>query len=187
MGWTWYSATEWKGNKIDRKAECDKYFTYTNSPYEVLKSSMVGTTYYAAIKKGDIVFAAIFLTSTNGWDFGYKDMDETMLPFYFDCPFSILNLLTETDNEWANRWRQRCKDKAAMKKKQVKLGSLPIGTIIEASCPCDCSSNNKGDTIRLEKVDRWGQKYWTDGCYRWTRPLMAMIQEQGFTIIKEGN
>ena len=187
MGWTWYNATEWNGSKINRKAECDKQFTYANSPYEVLKSSMVGTTYYAAIKKGDIVFAVIFLTSTDRWEFGYKDMDETMGPYRYDCPVSILKLLTETDNEEANLWRQHCRENIERKKKQIKLGSLPVGTIIEASCPCDCSSNNKGDKITLRKVNDYGRVYWTDGHYRWTRPLMAMIQEQGFKIIKEGN
>ena len=186
MGWTWYNATEWKGGKINRKAECDKQFTYANSPYEVLKSSMVGTTYYAAVKKGDIVFAAVFLTSTDGWDFGYKDMDETVGPYYYDCPQSILKLLTPTDNETANNWREACKLNAEKKKKQIKLGSLPIGTVIEATCPVDCSSNKSGDTIRLQKVEGWGSPYWTDGRYRWTRPLMAMIQDNGFKVLKEG-
>ena len=186
MGWTWYYATEWKNGKIDRKRECEKQFEYANSPYKVLKSSMVGATWYAAIQKDDIVFAAVFSTSTNGWDFGYKDMDETCGPYYYDCPLSILKLLTPTENNNANNWRELCKLNIEKKKKQVKLSSLEVGTIIEAECPCDTSACKKGKIVKLQKIDNWGSIYWSDGCYRWTRPLMTLIQENGFKILKEG-
>ena len=88
MGWTSYHATYYKKGKVDRKAECDAYWTegLNRGYYNVLKSAMVGSTYYAAIqplKKNvgknergeniyeDIpenereVFAIIFLTSTD--------------------------------------------------------------------------------------------------------------------------
>ena len=49
MGWTEHQATYFKKGKIDRKAECDSIFTYNNW-CEVVKSSMVGSVYYGAIK-----------------------------------------------------------------------------------------------------------------------------------------
>lgn len=51
MGWTSYEATYFKKNgDIDRKAECDAYFMRDNAGhYKVLKSSMKGTVYYAAV------------------------------------------------------------------------------------------------------------------------------------------
>ena len=52
MGWTSYHAEHYKNGKIDRKAECDAYFLegLNRGHFDVLKSSMVGSTYYAAIK-----------------------------------------------------------------------------------------------------------------------------------------
>ena len=49
MGWTEHQATYFKKGKIDRKAECDALFT-SNNWCEVVKSSMVGSVYYGAIK-----------------------------------------------------------------------------------------------------------------------------------------
>ena len=52
MGWTEYIATHItpKG-QIDRKKECDAYFLegLNRGFYEVVKSRMVGSVYYAAV------------------------------------------------------------------------------------------------------------------------------------------
>ena len=52
MGWTSYHATHYKNGKVDRKAECDAYFMegLNRGYYNILKSSMVGKVYYAAVK-----------------------------------------------------------------------------------------------------------------------------------------
>jgi len=46
-------------------------------------------------------------------NFGYKDMDESLHPFYYDCPERILRRLTPCDDEEANRWRQKCWERLA--------------------------------------------------------------------------
>jgi len=52
MGWTYQHATYYKNGKIDRKAECDAYFTESNAGwYKVEKSALVGKVYYAAIRR----------------------------------------------------------------------------------------------------------------------------------------
>lgn len=55
MGWTSCHASFYKNGKIDRKAECDSIMNCDmagdKGRYEVLKSAMVNSTYYAAIKK----------------------------------------------------------------------------------------------------------------------------------------
>ena len=103
MGWTscmhsCYWKYDKKGNRtVDRKAELDALFTWERKePVEsyghvyppmkdtVLKSSMVGSVYYAAVKrerpgKEPMVWAAICLTHGRGRDgsvWGYKDMCE---------------------------------------------------------------------------------------------------------------
>lgn len=151
MGWTSYNATHYNKNGVDRKAECDSLFCGGN--LEILKSRMVGSTYYAAVKvltkyngedengkaiytplkeEEQHVFAAVVLTSVVNEDyfnFSYKDMDETECPYQYDCPESILKLLTPTESEYANKWREEC-TKRIERNKKYGLSKLPIGSKI---------------------------------------------------------
>lgn len=146
MGWTSYHATHYKNGRVDRKAECDAYFLegLNKGHYEVLKSCLKGTVYYAAVRplmkyeKGvytqlsleeRVVFAAIFLTSIDNndyYNFSYKEMDESMGPYNYDCPDSILSLLSPTDSKLANERRRKCIEQA----KKPNISKLPVGTII---------------------------------------------------------
>ena len=140
MGWLCsYSASYWKNvggrEVVDRQKECDRICTWEStvdgkvvSRHRVLKSAMVGSTYYAAVtteKEGQPtkVWAAVFLTCGKGKDgtvWGYKDMDETMGPCQTKCPPSILALLTPTDEKWALEWREKCRQYAASKADERK-------------------------------------------------------------------
>mgnify|MGYP000115518253 CR=1 FL=1 len=158
MGWTSYHATYYKDNgTVDRKAECDDYFLggLNQGHFRILKSTMVGSVYYAAMQslkryvkeeesgksvyedvdtKDSPVFAVVVLTRTDNKDyfnFYYKVMDESMGPCYYDCPLSILKLLSPTDSEWAMAWREKCKQRAEQKKSPTALSKLPIGAQIQ--------------------------------------------------------
>ena len=141
MGWvTSFHATEWKyqgGRRVvDRRKECDRLLTWDNRDKDgklitsnrVLKSAMVGSTYYAAVEKKTAdgstdVWAAIFLTCGKGRDgtvWGYKDMEESSMPYYFDCPSGILSLLTPTDDKRANEWREKCRERLRKKAEERK-------------------------------------------------------------------
>ena len=52
MGWTSYNAQYYKNGTVDRKKECDEYWEggLNRGHFKVLKSTMVGSTYYAAVK-----------------------------------------------------------------------------------------------------------------------------------------
>ena len=139
MGWTSYHATNYKNGKVDRKAEMDKLFTWSNDhiAMKVLKSSMVSTIYYAAVEEvrdGErTVFAAVCITGgVDRYDpyfnFSYKDMDETCGPFCYDCPESILKLLSPTTSEFAQKWRDGCRKHRKLRK---ALNDLPVGSVIE--------------------------------------------------------
>ena len=129
MGWTsYYADVKYRNGRpyIDRKAECDKLFNWDaknesgeiTKNVRVLKSRMVGSTYYAAVKTTDIAdesknetIGMVVLTSTNMRDefnFYYKDISENMGPCESRCPESILSLLPPTKNEYAIAWRDRC-------------------------------------------------------------------------------
>ena len=213
MGWTSYHATHYKNGKIDRKAECDAYFLegLNAGYYDVLKSSMVGSTYYAAVRplkkyggkdengstiaidipeEEQCVTAVIFLTSTDTKDyynFSYKDMVETMGPYRYDCPKNILDLLTPTDNEYANEWRKLCRDNLAKKKDPNNLNNLPVGAVIKVTMPFDTTFYKEGDEVTLTKREGWSTKRpsWYSSRARFTAGLMKRLDGH-YEIVKRG-
>lgn len=213
MGWTSYHATHYKNGKVDRKAECDAYFMedLNRGFYDVLKSSMVGSTYYAAVKplkkyknidtkeivdipkEEQRVFGVVFLTSVDNKDyfnFAYKDMDETCGPGQCDCPKSILNLLSPTESKWANEWRQACYENLAKKKNPNALNKLPVDTVIKVIMPWDTNYFKKGQEVKLQKCKRWGSNR-TDwlvvglSSIRFPTSMMKQL-EDCYEIVKRG-
>ena len=130
MGWTSYHATYYKRNgSIDRKAECDAYFLegLNRGHYEVLKSAVVGSVYYAAVRN-----LKRYVGRDENGNYIYEDAvnEPVMGPCECDCPVSILKLLSPTDSEWALKWRERCRKRAEQKKSPTALSNLPVGARI---------------------------------------------------------
>jgi hypothetical protein len=74
------------------------------------------------------VIGMVILTYVSDKDnFGYKVISETCGPCYYDCPKSILNVLTPTDSAYAQEWRHKCYDNLA----KPSISKLPIGTEIQ--------------------------------------------------------
>lgn len=170
MGWTGQHATHYKRGTVDRKAECDAYFMEGLNAgfYNVLKSALVGSVYYAAVQNvkrygeeqpdgsrpiEDIpeaereTWAAVFLTSVDSRDyfnFMYKDMSEDMGPCERQCPMGILKLLSPTDHEYAIEWRKDCYAAIEKKKNPNTLSNLPVGATIRFT-------NWKGEAVELTK------------------------------------
>lgn len=130
MGWT----TTHKEKYISAKEYIEKnllVWTSNDYQYKVLDGGVVKfRTYYGAVEKVEKatgvreVFAVVILLSyykNEYHNFGYKDMCETMGPVQAECPARILNLLTETDNEYAKEWRQRCWNKINQRKNKPKI------------------------------------------------------------------
>lgn len=141
MGWTFYDAFTDLDGKVNRKLECDRLCTWDNEDTagKVLKSTMKGSVYYGAYewtnKKTNEVknIGIVILTSSDrvhGWNFGYKDMTESMGPNYYECPKSIIDLLSPTDNEYALEWRKKCIENAEKKKKGSWLKNVKVGESI---------------------------------------------------------
>lgn len=95
MGWDYTHATHYtRTGAIDRKAEIDELYTWQNDTRkaEVVRSAMVGGTYYAAVKitvlsTGEAeTTAAVALTHTNSRDYfnfgvkttGARDAERTL-------------------------------------------------------------------------------------------------------------
>lgn len=120
---------------------------------------------YEVVENGSrkIVALICLLRYKNGdyYNVMYKDMDETMGIYEYNCPERILKLLTPTDNERANEWRKNCWKKIEKRKSRIKLSA---GDIIEFDEPVKftfCSQKqltiNSVKPLRL--TDRWGSLY----------------------------
>lgn len=149
MGWTEYSATHFKKGKVDRLEECRNILNRDN----IVCDGLVGSTYYCAYRNGKDVIGLVVLTSVRDkYLFAYKDMDETMLPYYYDCPLKVLKALTSTDNENAIKWREECMKQRLEKGNRVNLSKLPIGSFVEVTIPYETTYFSKGEKVILEKI-----------------------------------
>ena len=130
---------------------------------KTLKRRFVGNTLYTvhSYKQTDgtvIKYACVYLLkgrSNTRYGWGYKDMDETMHPYYYDFPVSWLDLLSPTDSENARKWREEVR-KRAEKLARVKVGTTWAYagheyTIIERRSPTSFRVKNEyGDTWRMK-------------------------------------
>lgn len=104
-----------------------------------LPSGLDATGDYETDATGAYTFATVFLTSRENGRWGYKSMDETMGPNAAQAPVKLIDMLSPTTSEWAQNWRQKCRDNAAHASRAL----------------------NPGDVIRLEHPLRF-----TDGTER---------------------
>lgn len=188
MGWISYHATHYKNDRIDRKAELDSLWE-TDATFKILKSSVIGSTYYAAVKGDDRIFGMVILTHTDMKDcfnFSYKEISEDAGPYYYDCPKGILDLLTPTDNKYANVWREKCYENIKAKRDPNALMNLPEGSKIKVIMPCDTMLYSKGDEVILTKHKNYMTKrsaWYTDQA-RFSQKLMKVITD--YEVIKRG-
>lgn len=101
---------------------------------KTLRSSFSGNTLWVLheIRKAEedgseiIRFIACYRLSRYKGEWGYKDIDESMGPCYYDCPISYLDGATEPMNEDAAEWRKSAREygerKAAQRRKRPAVG-----------------------------------------------------------------
>lgn len=188
MGWDSRNATRYKSNgKIDIIAEVSKQLNWESEThiYSVLKSCAIGSKVYLAVEKFSKqdnkkdVFAVVALTHIDMKDyfnFSEKIMDETVGPNYYECPKSILKLLTPIDSEWANEWRKKCWGNANKR----SLSSYPIGTKLQ--------TKYKGEQIELVKAKPNANKnaIWVNWDIN-TRFPASYLNRVGYTISDNAN
>ena len=112
---------------VNRAAECR---ALVSDDYKVLKDALVGTTWYAAVQNkttGEVraLIVLIHIDRKDHCNFGVNWMNELDGPYYYDCPKSILDLLTPTGNTLALEWRRKCRERLKMKE---TLRKAPCGT-----------------------------------------------------------
>lgn len=164
MGWTWYHASEYtKSGRVSPSREIRKAIKDgIGERQHVITDAFVKGVYYAAVldECDGTVWCCICMTSTTTTDyfnFGYKDMDEFMGPYNYDCPDRILDLLSPTDSEWANEWRRKCREN---NRKGDGFKALPDGARAKWKCPPRMSGLDEGRiyTIRKGKQNAWKKR-----------------------------
>jgi len=128
MGWTFYP------KPANVKADLERNLTWTdsNGSRRVLKSGIVARNeFYAAVEHvapdgTRKVWAAAHIlkfapSAADGYTFGVKEQSEDMGPYIARCPESILELLTPTESDWANKWRQQCRDYHTRRRERVAM------------------------------------------------------------------
>ena len=131
MGWTYQHEENYKTN-----AERIKIINemVNDEQYDVVAAAMVGSTYYAATKNKatNEITALVVLTriDRNSYhNFGHKWINEECCPCENHCPKKILKLLTPTQDEDSQKWRQECWENA----NRPKLSDINIGQTIIAN------------------------------------------------------
>ena len=139
MGWTYtykpsyQSASAFLREQFDEDGERFRW--------ETLDISVVKfRTAYAAIRKtckssgASLVFGVVCLLDYRPHDqynFGWKEVEESMGPCESECPARILDLLTPTDEKFAIEWRQRCRERLEQLDRNRRLmASLKPGDIL---------------------------------------------------------
>lgn len=139
MGWTGMKAKYYyKNGMINRKKECDELIEACPDDYKLIKSALIGTCYYAAVrmlKKTEQPVVGIVIKTTvrmkEDLNFLYKWASEDMGPADTYCPDNILDELSETDSDWAKNWRAECRK---CNERKQKLSAMPVGAEIKVTC-----------------------------------------------------
>jgi hypothetical protein len=153
MGWTFRH----KGPNVTAKEEVIRELTCENEhgSWKVLACEIKGHAAYCAseiIKKDEqgkllmdtrIVIGtvvAIEYARKDHYNFGTKVMDEDMGPYFYDCPARILNLLTPTKSEYAQKWREECRRQIA---KKTSTPRLEYGDVLVFPFPLSFGKHGK--------------------------------------------
>jgi hypothetical protein len=110
MGW---DGIQNDGKRRDARAHIERGVG-SDAARRTLAAKRIGDVIYAAIEgqngngPADVFGAVILLERARGWTY-YKVMDEGMGPFESECPAEILDLLTETTDNYSLAWRYRCR------------------------------------------------------------------------------
>jgi hypothetical protein len=118
---------------IDNHLTWDSHDKETGDKHTVLATALVGMReFYAAVEhvKADgtrEVWAAVLKVSwypKDHYNCCVKAMSEFEGPYCHNCPEKILKLLTPTDSEYANTWREKCWANVNRKKVVKKVGDV---------------------------------------------------------------
>lgn len=128
MGWLFCE----EHTKDSLRQELTREQPRNNGYFKTLQSQFRGNTLWCLHESYDgektVRFIGCYLFARNDGMWGYKDMDESMGPCYYNCPVSYIDKATEPINSYAEEWRKKVRlhaeAAAAQNAKKPKIGEL---------------------------------------------------------------
>lgn len=158
MGWTFTHRAKGQSHLDWFKQE------WPESGKNIVAMASKGKVVYGAYKVPEtghvaaLVILIQWVPSDPRFNFGYKDMDESMGPNEADCPEKILKLLSPVDDlykpgthshEWASNWRERCWSK--IKSRQAR-GKLEAGKYLYWPEAVRFTDGQSYNVLRIDQV-----------------------------------
>lgn len=139
MGWTGM----YPPSHRDKKQWLQEQFTSENENFRwgltdiSVRGSVAYAIYHQEDKKTGISLheTMVILLSCRKDEWAYKEMGETVHPYYYDCPKKLLDKIDAMYppfNEQARAWRNKCREQVSKKQTATKLEN---GTVIKFDTP----------------------------------------------------
>jgi hypothetical protein len=175
MGWTYYYECETKAAMRERiLRECA--WQSESSSGKPLLHRTVGNHLWVAQEHTTAPYGVrrtvvLFLLAKSDGAWGYKDMDETMHPYYYDCPQAVIDAAGPTTHPEAIRWREAVAAHRARKSaERAALGKLKIGCTVRLKPGC---TPTELTVVGLKPLTGVVSGAW--GTYKIPRKLIAEI------------
>ena len=109
MGWTFERGAT-RRDAIEYVAAIKSHANPDGSTFATLRRCLRGNVVYALHEStyvdGRVIrFIGVYLLQRGHGGWGWKSMDETMGPYYYDCPASYIKDCTAPVNQTAADWR----------------------------------------------------------------------------------
>ena len=158
MGWT--SLHKDYGMTVDEFFE--KEFESTDFKFASKGALVNMSEYYRAVyipskKQYFALVCRVHFERDNYYNFSYKDMDESVNPYYYNCPARIMKIVEQSEpcNDWSKKWRETV-HKVLSRKEMVK--SLAMGTVIKFKKPFCFGNDVEEDTFRIVDGNPYGKR-----------------------------
>lgn len=114
MGWS-FNTVDYGRKAFIEELTSPRHFSEGFTP---LASRVVGNHVWQAVRtpSGRVMISLDLIAKERGGGWGYKGMSEDWGPYHYDCPLSLLDMCTETDNENARAWRAKVREYHAKRK-----------------------------------------------------------------------
>lgn len=137
MGWT--TSSYWE-SKQDVVKNCTSSSFWGGDRFKVHKHTLKGGHLWVLVElltgedKGKL-FVTLFLIERFDGEYGYKDIDETCGPCYYDCPIGYVNAADKSGeplSDSAKNWRKKVREyHKEQKAERERVAQLTPGTHVE--------------------------------------------------------
>lgn len=95
MGTTYYHEADTKKRLIE----------IIKKEWKLIDTSLIGNQFWAIIENQGKPWLVLFLLSVHNKMWGYKFMDESMHPYYYNCSKRLVKKSTVASENWREMWR----------------------------------------------------------------------------------